>query len=839
MNHPGIKLNQQQSEAITHNNGPMMILAGAGSGKTRTIVAKVSHLISSKKFFSRELLVLTFSNKAAREVRERIENTLYTANTNDDISITYSRFGSHLNVTTFHSFCAFVLRSEHSYLGLGRNFTIYDESESKAVAQAVLAKKGISPKEILPSEILYFIEEAKNMGYYLGRDTSKISWHQHKEKRFRPIEEDEFFHFFSEYESELHRSNAVDFGGLITGVLKLFENFPEILKKYQERYKYILIDEYQDTNKAQFDLMAHLSSVHKHICVVGDEDQSIYSWRGASINNILDFDKVFQDAKTFKLEQNYRSTKTIIDAAASVVSKNDMRSDKTIWTANQIGDAIDIIDCPSDRDEGRFVAEEISKLRARGVKYSDIAIFYRNNSLSRIIEDNLRMNRIPYKVVGGIKFYERKEIKDILAYLKMVINPKDNLSLVRAVNNPSRGVGVQSLRKIEILAEEKNVSMWEVMLSISESMLINSIELSELKLGNKVKTEIVAFVELIRQAKEMDVNGSYPSKIYKKILEQSGLLDQYKKDKKYESQARVENLQELYSGIKQYEEHVGKKEEPTLLGFLEGISLDASDIENKLGLNTNASTTANSGNGEMIEGGGPEDVSLMTVHSAKGLEFPYVFLVGVEDNVFPSYQSLEGKGMAIGFNREMAIEEERRLFYVAMTRAMVKLHISFSRGRMLFGQLKFNSIGRFLGEIPGKFCNIKQFSSMHGFSREERNSKSIESIANAYVSDAVDITRKNLRSSSNSRSTLTSSPLSISSSISNPRNQNKIAKNVHISDNESNNTYFKNSKVIHKIYGEGIVVQVEGRADNEKVWIRFMNGTTKQFLVKFAPICHK
>ncbi|MBT4793061.1 MAG: UvrD-helicase domain-containing protein [Halobacteriovoraceae bacterium] len=469
-------LNTDQKSAVVHTEGPVMILAGAGSGKTRTLVSRIQYLLDDKKVSPFRILAVTFSNKAAKEMRERVaaDNAI--------------DFGA-IQITTFHSFCARILRSEAQYLGLSRNFTIYDTSESKSIVKAVLGKRGVSLKEIHPNEVLAYIDGIKNAGYYSNCQDSET---------LEEIEQDDiFFKFFQEYEAELHKSNAVDFGGLITGVLNLFENFPEVLERYQKRFHYLLVDEFQDTNRAQFRLVKLLSYDRKNICVVGDEDQSIYSWRGADIRNILEFEKIFPDAKLIKLEQNYRSSKNIIEAASCVISKNINRKGKQMWTDNGHGDSIHIIECKDDRDESEFVAQETQKLIAQGIDPKEIAIFYRTNGQSRLVEDSLRRLNIPYKVVAGMKFYERKEVKDLLAYIRCVVNDKDSLALSRVINTPVRGIGARTLRKIEDEAIKLKLSLWEVLNLVTDDYD----EYKHLKLSAKVRSGLMSFVTLIHEAK--------------------------------------------------------------------------------------------------------------------------------------------------------------------------------------------------------------------------------------------------------------------------------------------------------------------------------------------------
>lgn len=727
-------LNETQKIAVTHSNGPMMILAGAGSGKTRTLVSKISYLIDEEKLSSHRILALTFSNKAAKEMRERVSRFVEM-----DVGA--------LQITTFHAFCAKLLRSEATYLGLSRSFTIYDSSESKSIAKAILSRHGISQKEMSPFEILYYIEGLKNLGHSCGD----------------PLPEgydelDPLYGYYQEYERELINANALDFGSLITSVIKLFREFPQVLESYQNRFEYILVDEYQDTNKAQFILLNMLAEKRKNICVVGDEDQSIYSWRGADIYNILDFEKTFPDTYILKLEQNYRSSKNIIEAATYLIERNKMRKGKKMWTDNPEGDAIEIQEVSDDKKEAEFITEEIQKLSNEKQSLDDMAVFYRTNGQSRIIEDYLRRANISYRIVGGIKFYERKEVKDVIAYLRLLTNEKDSLAFSRVINTPARGIGATTLRKLESLAVDKNLSLWGVVELISE----NPGDYKSLRLSKNVRARLLEFVTLIQDCKSLIDANDKPSNIYEKIVHESGYVGALKIKKDYESIARLENLDELKNAIVQFEM---SSSAATLSSFLESITLD----------NTNDLV---SGDKEMNG-----EVSLMTVHGAKGLEFPYVFIAGVEENLFPSFKSME--------NGDNALEEERRLFYVAMTRAMKKLYIIFAQGRMLFGQLKFNGPSRFIMEIPERFYQWNKTDTEYNQSSDWDDDFSQES----FYDDGPSY---------------------------------QLGSDYY--------TFPKGTFVSHAIYGDGKIQDVEGTGNEEKVTIKFSDGSQKKFLVKFAPL---
>jgi DNA helicase-2/ATP-dependent DNA helicase PcrA len=736
-------LNESQRQAVLMTDGPVMILAGAGSGKTRTLVARIQYLLEEMHISPFQVLAVTFSNKAAKEMRERL-----SVNTQINVGA--------LQVTTFHAFCARVLRMEATYLGLSRNFTIYDDGESNSIIKAILGKRGINLKELSPYTVSAYIDGIKNLGFYQGLTRNEDVEKYAEDKRLWDI--------FIDYEGELHRSNAVDFGGLITGVLNLFRTFPEVLYKYQHKYKYVLVDEYQDTNRAQFELILLLSETHRNLCVVGDEDQSIYSWRGADIRNILDYEKVFPESKLIKLEQNYRSSKKIIEAASEVISRNLARKGKQMWTDNDDGDEINIVECRDDRSEAEYIAQQIKTLSNEGVSLRDIAVFYRNNAHSRTIEDALRKEKFAYRVVAGIKFYDRKEVKDMISYMRIVVNKKDSLALTRVINTPARGVGATSLRKLEDEAVRLQLSLFEMIEKISEAPS----DFKHLSLSGKVLSAINQMVQLVQEVQVFEDKNHTPSISYEKLLNESGYYEFLKADKTYEGAARLENLEELMSAIKQFEE---SETEPNLIKFLESITLDTS-TEEKTG----------------------ELVSLMTVHGSKGLEYPYVFLIGAEENIFPSYKSLE-----VG---PTAIEEERRLFYVAMTRAMKKLTITFAQGRMLWGSLKFNGPSQFLQEIPSRFYTWSSYQTSpkkneyNEFAYDEFDQSSKSSDDSVFYREKTYQTQKP-----------------------------KVSSN-----------YESGSKILHALYGEGTVLVSEGLGQDEKVTIQFRDGIKKKFMVKFAPL---
>ncbi len=733
------KLNESQQQAVLTTDGPMMILAGAGSGKTKTLVAKIAYLLEKKRISSHHILAMTFSNKAAREMRERVASEVH-------------QLQGTLQITTFHSFCANLLRREAAHIGLSRNFTIYDSSESTSIIKALIRRHGYSAADYSPAEIAHYIEYLNNSGYYLGQE-------ENLDLADLPVDllaerEDPLWNFYVEYEQELHKANALDFGGLITAVIQLFETDEAILRNYQQRFQYILVDEYQDTNRAQFRLLQLLADLHKNICVVGDEDQSIYSWRGANIYNILDFEKLYENARLLKLEQNYRSSKTIIEAAGHVISRNTMRKGKKMWTANDSGEAIEIVEVGDDRKEAEFLAKKIQELFIKINDYSEIAVFYRTNAQSRLLEDALRRYNIPYRIVGGIRFYERKEVKDLLAYIRLCTNFKDNLAFSRIINVPSRGIGVTTLKKIEELALKEEISLWE-----ATNLLVENYEnYKHIRLSSKVKSALGQFVTMISEAQLAEEHNEDIVAIYDKLLNESGYYLSLKGKRDYESQARLEHLEELKNALIQYRD---SSSSPSLQNFLETITLD---------------------NTEEKEGHG--EVSLMTIHGAKGLEFSYVFIVGAEESVFPNIRS---------YDTPEALEEERRLFYVAMTRAMKKLFIVWAQSRMLFGQIHYNGASRFINEIPSSYYEwikwqVGNYKNMDDFENDEFF------------------------------------------------NQQSYNDDEEIYQVCRCSTYPVGTIINHSLYGNGTVIYTTGAGKDEKVKIKFADGATKTFMVALSPI---
>ncbi len=614
------ELNDKQKEAVLYNEGPLLIIAGAGAGKTKTLTTKIAYLIDEKDVSPYSILAITFTNKAAKEMKDRL----------------YSLIGDlakKLQVSTFHSFGLRLLRENYNILGYDRNFTIMDADDSLTVVKKILKDMNLDTKIYSPKAIKNTISSCKN---------DLVSPEQYKKYTVSDYEET-IYNVYKRYEKKLYDNNAVDFDDLLILPIKLFEEHPDILSKYQELFKYVLIDEYQDTNEAQYKLTKMISAKYRNITVVGDDSQSIYSFRGANYKNILNFEKDYKDAKTVLLEENYRSTTTILDAANDVIKNNKDRKDKRLWTSRSKGEKIKYYRAYNERDEAQYVVRNIKELLDQGISYNEIAILYRTNAQSRIMEEEMLKANLPYRVVGSFYFYSRKEIKDLIAYLKLIHNPKDDISLLRVINTPKRGIGLKTLQNLTVKADEEGISLFEAIDSGKELAFKNLIE------------------KLIEVSKDLTL-----TELIDKVLNVSGLKEELESEKTLEAEVRLENLEEFKSITKAFEEQEG---EISLEEFLLEISL-VSDVEDYKD--------------------DPNRVSLMTVHSVKGLEFSCVFVIGLEEGIFPHINSLMER---------YELEEERRLCYVAITRAKDKLFLINARGRTLFGKDQVNPPSRFISEI--------------------------------------------------------------------------------------------------------------------------------------------
>lgn len=705
-----MNLNERQKEAVLCVDGPMLIVAGAGSGKTRVITCKISHLLSIGLAKPSEITAVTFTNKATQEMRERIFNTTSSMFSIEEIQ--------HITISTFHSFCAKVLRGSIDKLKYSRDFVIYDGADQKSLILRLLEKHNL--KEYSPKEVAHIFSSVKN-------GLSKI------------FNSSDLFPVFEDYEKELKNSNALDFVDLLKYTFELFKNHKEVLEYYQERAKYLFVDEYQDTNKLQYNIIKLLASKYKNICVVGDEDQSIYKWRGADINNILDFEKDYKNAKIIKLEQNYRSTGNIIGASSSLISKNTMRKDKKLFTNKDKGEKVKIYSAINDLLETEFIGNEIKKAVDKNYKYKDIAIFYRTNAQSRILEDNLRKNSIPYTIIGGVRFYDRKEIRDLISYLKLCLNKNDNNALIRILNVPSRGIGKKTLGKLIDLASENKTSLYEVMLNIKDEFSASITE--------KIK-DLTAIIESASKIEK-------GSDVLRHIIDKTFYID-FIKSKKEDHEERVNNILELVNAMVDYEENNLKND---LFSFLESVALISdTDIEK-----------------------GSGGVSLMTLHSAKGLEFPVVFIHGVEEGLIPYVRY--GESFATD------IEEERRLLYVGMTRSKEKLFLTLAKNRRAFGTIKSRNESSFLSEIDNIFLDFIDDRS-HYYD----NYKNLEKI---------------------------------------PKNDYK-----YINDEKSKdeNSSLLGKKIEHATYGKGIVRALEGKGDKAKVTICFDRYGVKKLILGYANL---
>ncbi|MBS1449448.1 MAG: DNA helicase PcrA [Anaerostipes sp.] len=633
-------LNEQQQEAVFCTEGPLLLLAGAGSGKTRVLTHRIAYLMD-QGVNPYHIMAITFTNKAAKEMRERVDDLV--------------GFGAeHIWVSTFHSTCVRILRRHIDKLGYGNSFTIYDADDQKSLIKQICKQYKIDTKMMPERRIINEISSAKDE-FMTPSEYETRHQYDFKKKKIAQI--------YKEYQKQLKANNALDFDDLIFKTVELFQFHPEVLDYYQERFRYIMVDEYQDTNTIQFQLVSMLARKYQNLCVVGDDDQSIYKFRGANVKNILNFENVFPEAVTIKLEQNYRSTKNILNAANEVIKHNKGRKTKKLWTENEEGDLIEFHQYGTEYEEARKIIHEIEDLSKEGYDYKNMAILYRTNAQSRVFEESFMIKNIPYRIVGGTNFYQRKEVKDILSYLKVVDNGLDDLAVRRIINVPRRGIGAATIEKINVYSVEHNISFLDACFSA------DSID----TLGN-AKKKINGFADLIREFRRKMQEGSL-EELFKYITDETGYIANLKAEETEEAEGRIENINELLNKVVTYEQEA---EEASLSELLEEIALVA-DIDN----------LEDSDN----------RVVLMTLHSAKGLEFPYVFICGMEDGIFPSY-------MTVMSEDDDDMEEERRLCYVGITRAKKKLYLSAAKRRMMQGRTQFNKVSRFIDEIPEQLLQL-------------------------------------------------------------------------------------------------------------------------------------
>ncbi len=741
-------LNPSQHAGVINTEGPTMLIAGAGSGKTRVLTYRIAHLIKSKGVDPFSIMSLTFTNKAAKEMRDRVEKVVGSDARN-------------LWMGTFHSVFARLLRSEAGHLGYPSNFTIYDTDDSKTLLKSIVKEMGLDEAAYKPNVVYNRISAAKNR---------LISWQNYLANgelmaddatNFRP----EMGNIYKTYAQRCFKAGAMDFDDLLFNTDKLFKEHLDVLNKYQQRIQYVLVDEFQDTNLCQYFIIRKLAAVRQNICVVGDDAQSIYGFRGADITNILNFERDYPDLKVFKLEQNYRSTKTIVEAANSVIRRNKAQIPKNVWTENEQGNLIELLKAVSDNEEGRLVASSIFEEKMQyQLKFSDFVILYRTNSQSRAMEESLRRLNIKYKIVGGLSFYQRKEIKDILAYMRFVLNQNDEASFRRIINLPKRGIGDSTVDKIIVAANDHAISIWEVIQNAGSF------------LGGRASGPIEDFVNMIKRFSiEVERKDAYDAAF--EIAKGSGLLRELYEDKTVEGLSRHENVQELLNAIKEYVEDP-EKEDKSLGAFLQEVSLVTGQDEDK--------------------DKDPDKVTMMTIHMAKGLEFKYVYIVGLEEDLFPSQMMLSSRA---------DLEEERRLFYVAITRAQKKLFLSYAVTRYRFGRLKNCEKSRFLDDIDPSF--IKVSSKFSGFESTPTTS------SGNYAKSLVSGLKKTIASSSAKASTY------------------KPSLDFAPSDTT---TLQEGMKVEHPKFGFGQVVKMDFSGADRKAKILFDDFGEKTLLLSFAKL---
>ncbi len=781
------QLSPPQQEAVETLHGPLLILAGAGSGKTRVLTYRVANLICQGEASTEQILAVTFTNKAAKEMKKRTENLLH--------SIGIPTMGT-LWISTFHSLCAKILRQYIDHIGYQSNFTIYVDGDQLSVLRKILKRLDLNDKIYAPKAIKEKINQAKTQGLHPQNVETRSPYLMDK----REIE------IYSEYESELKASNALDFTDLLYKTYELFQSHPSILHFFQERFQYIMVDEYQDTNHMQYLLVKSLSATHKNLCVVGDEDQSIYSWRGADINNILDFEKDFPNAKIVKLEENHRSTKNIVEAASKVVAKNTLRKGKVLFTNAPAGDPITISEHMTDLQEAHYVVQKIRSLIGEGTdSYRDFAIFYRTNAQSRVLEDQLRHSSIPYKLVGSIRFYDRKEIKDILGYMQLAVNPNDNIACKRIINTPLRGIGKVTVEKLELWAHENKISLFEACKYATAEGLLQG----------KVYKSLQTFYNLIESLRKQ-IPTSKVSEIYLLILELTQYMEPLHIENTPEAISRIDNLKEFHNAILQFEEieeveeakeakeareaKNAEKREKTqvslLQKFLEQMSLVSSDEDQK---------------SESVDA-----VTLMTLHISKGLEFPSVFIVGMEEGLFPTSRAIDEDE-----DTHHALEEERRLAYVGMTRTQKRLFLTCARLRTIWGQERYQTMSRFIEEIPEEYTSWDSRRSL------SHSSSSPNSPSSRFLQKHGNIKNsKNLEDSANLEDFQHSNDFDCL-----PDYENNLSNSNHLES-----IYKKGIRVRHPTFGIGSICGVEGKGDGLKISIMFRNKRMKKFIAKFTPL---
>lgn len=772
------ELNEGQRNAVLYNDGPSLVIAGAGSGKTRVLTYKIAYLLENG-YQPWNILALTFTNKAAREMKERIARQVGPER------------ARHLWMGTFHSMFLRILHVEAGHIGFTSQFTIYDTADSKSLIRSIIKEMGLDEKVYKPGMVQARISNAKNhLVSPAGYANNKEAYEGDRAAKVPALRD-----IYQRYWERCRQADAMDFDDLLFYTFLLFRDHPEVLARYQDQFRYILVDEYQDTNFAQHSIVLQLAKNHQHVCVVGDDAQSIYSFRGADIDNILYFTKVYPDTKVFKLEQNYRSTQTIVRAANSLIEKNQWQIRKEVFSEKEKGEAIGVYQAYSDVEEGDIVVNKIAELRReKRYAYSDFAILYRTNAQSRIFEEAMRKRSMPYRIYGGLSFYQRKEIKDVIAYFRLIVNPNDEEAFKRIINYPARGIGDTTVGKIIAAATGHNVSLWTV---LCEPLAYG------LNFNKGTVGKLQAFRELI-SAFITDAAEKNAYEIGADIIRQSGIINDVCQDNSPENLSRKENIEELVNGMSDF---CAQRQEEGNLNVLLG------DFLSEVSLLTDQDSDKD---------GDDEKITLMTVHSAKGLEFKNVFVVGMEENLFPS-------GMVGDSPR--ALEEERRLFYVAITRAEEHCFLSYAKTRFRYGKMEFGSPSRFLKDIDIRFLRLPQDAGMFRRVEEEAVAFRREN-ARGFAPD-----KENAPYGGKERVSVRPKQQIIAPTV--PRNLKRVAPSANtastsLSDGGSANRIQQGQLIEHERFGLGEVLKVEGEGDNAKATIRFKNVGDKQLLLRFA-----
>lgn len=763
-------LNEAQKQAVLQKDGPMIIIAGAGSGKTRVLTYRIAHLMQ-QGVDAFNILSLTFTNKAAREMKERIAGVVGVSE------------AKNLWMGTFHSVFARILRSEADKLGFPSNFTIYDTQDSVRLLTSIIKEMNLDKERYKAKQIQNRISSFKNSlvtvrAYFNNPDLQEADMHAS-----RPRVGD----IYKEYVDRCFKAGAMDFDDLLLRTNELLARFPEVLAKYQDRFRYIMVDEYQDTNHCQYLIVKALADRFQNICVVGDDSQSIYSFRGANIQNILNFQKDYPDVKTFKLEQNYRSTKNIVNAANSVIARNKTKLDKEVWTSNDAGDSINVMRTISDGEEGRFVAQSVwENMMNHQLKPDDFCVLYRTNSQSRAIEDALRKKNIDYKIYGGISFYQRKEIKDILSYLRILINPNDEEALKRIINYPARGIGATTIDRLTIAANQYKKSIFDI---------IKYIDKIDININSSTKNKLQNFMNMILRF-QIEANTKNAFEIAEIVVKQVRLIKDLEKDGTPEAVSKVENVQELLNGIKDFiTDKIEQGEDASLTAFLEDVAL-ATDFDSK-------------------KDNDKPSVSLMTIHQSKGLEYKYIYIVGLEENLFPS---------AMSMNTRSELEEERRLFYVALTRAEKVAYLTYAQTRYRWGKLIDSEPSRFLEEIDEQFLNYL-------------TPKVPEPSINRFVDKSLfDDAPKGIRFQKPIQRKKKERELLKKKEIEIPKNLKKVTPSSSTKTNLFDDNVTVGNIVEHNRFGRGKVLALEGKGPNKKAEIQFGTVGKKKLLLQFAKL---